>query len=102
MNTYRIGIGGIAIECSTFSPLHSTLDDFTVLRGDQLHSRYPFLPDWRFRNRHDISWLPCLHARAIPGGAVEPTTYAELKHALLDTIQAALPLDGFLFDMHGA
>src|SRR5260221_10239861 len=30
--SYRIGIGGISIESSTFSPLPSTADDFLVLR----------------------------------------------------------------------
>src|SRR5829696_2700046 len=94
MRAYRIGIGGIAIESSTFSPLHSTLEDFTQLHGDALLSRYPFMPSWNFQNRDDITWLPCLHARAIPGGAVEAAAYAQLKHTLLENIQAALPLDG--------
>jgi microcystin degradation protein MlrC len=102
MSAYRIGIGGIAIESSTFSPLHSTLEDFTQLRGDALLSRYPFMPGWNFQNRDDITWLPCLHARAIPGGAVEGAAYAQLKHTLLENIQAALPLDGFVLDIHGA
>jgi microcystin degradation protein MlrC len=102
MSAYRIGLGGIAIESSTFSPLHSTLEDFTLLRGGQMLSRYPFMPGWRFRDRDDISWLPGLHARAIPGGAVEPGAYAQLKRELLESIQAALPLDGFVLDIHGA
>ncbi len=37
---YRIGIGGIAIESSTFSPLCATLDDFTILRGDAMLELY--------------------------------------------------------------
>jgi microcystin degradation protein MlrC len=102
MPTYRIGAGGIAIESSTFSPLRSTLGDFTVLRGEQLQSRYPFMPGWSFRGRGDIAWLPCLHARSIPGGSVEAAAYAQLKRELLDSIRATLPLDGFLLDIHGA
>lgn len=98
----RIGIGGIAIESSTFSPLLSTRDDFTVLRGDAMQPRYPFLPGWRFRGRADFTWLPCLHARALPGGAVTAETYAALKHELLDAIAANRPLDGFYLDIHGA
>lgn len=43
----RIGIGGIAIESSTFSPHLSTLADFTILRGAELAGRYPFMPGWR-------------------------------------------------------
>lgn len=99
---YRIGIGGIAIESSTFSPLPSTLEDFWIVRGGELIERYPFMPDWNFRGRGDIEWLPCLHAKAIPGGPVMHDDYIVLKQELLDRIQAVLPLDGFYLDIHGA
>ena len=99
---YRIGIGGIAIESSTFSPHASTLNDFTILRGDELLARYPFMPGWRFRERNDVTWLPCLHARAIPGGPVTPDAYAAMKADLLRRVKEALPLDGLYFDVHGA
>ncbi len=102
MTHYRIGIGGIAIESSTFSPLPSARDDFVILRGAELASRYPFMSGWNFRGRTDIDWLPCLHARAIPGGPVERDSYDQLKAELLDRIRAALPLDGFYLDIHGA
>jgi microcystin degradation protein MlrC len=99
---FRIGIGGIAIECSTFSPLASTLADFRILRGEAMQVRYPFMPDWNFHGRRDITWLPCLYAGAIPGGPVTGDAYAAMKEELLDRIRAALPLDGFFFDVHGA
>ena len=98
----RIGIGGIAIESSTFSPHLSTTEDFTVLRGEAMLRRYPFLPAGRFRDREDVAWLPCLHARAIPGGPISAATYRALKGELLDRVRAVLPLDGFYFDVHGA
>jgi microcystin degradation protein MlrC len=99
---YRVGIGGIAIESSTFSPLPSTLDDFTILRGADMAVRYPFLPGWRFRGRDDIDWLPCLHARALPGGPVVAGAYAAMRDELLDRLRAAAPLDGLYLDLHGA
>jgi microcystin degradation protein MlrC len=99
---FRVGIGGIAIESSTFSPHPSTLADFTILRGQEMIARYPFLPGWRFRDRDDVTWLPCLHARAIPGGPVGEDAYGTMKGELLDRVRAALPLDGFFFDVHGA
>jgi microcystin degradation protein MlrC len=99
---FRVGIGGIAIESSTFSPHPSTLQDFTIRRGPEMLPRYPFLPGWRFRERDDVTWLPCLHARAIPGGPVSAAAYGALKGELLDRVRAALPLDGFFFDVHGA
>jgi microcystin degradation protein MlrC len=102
MERYRIGVGGIAIESSTFSPLPSTIDDFRILRGGELLERYPLMPGWSFRGRDDIVWLPCMHARAIPGGSVTAACYAALKAELLERVRAALPLDGFLLDIHGA
>ncbi|MGH2558835.1 MAG: M81 family metallopeptidase [Thermomicrobiales bacterium] len=101
-NGYRIGIGGIAIESSTFSPLPSTRDDFRVLREREMAERYPFLSDWQFGDRSDVSWHPCLHARSLPGGSVTAQTYAHLKYELLEQIRQALPLDGFYLDIHGA
>ena len=92
---WRIGIGGIAIESSTFSPLPSTLADFTIRRGQDMLARYPFMPGWDFRGRADVTWLPCLHAGAIPGGPVTADAYAAMKAELLERIRAALPLDGF-------
>ena len=69
---HRIAIGGIHIESSTFSPHHSEAADFTVVRGDELLARYDDLP------RH-VDWLPLVHARALPGGAVERDFYASVK-----------------------
>jgi microcystin degradation protein MlrC len=102
MKLYRIGIGGIAIESSTFSPLPSSLDDFTILRGEEMLARYPFMPGWSFRDRTDITWLPCLQAKAIPGGPVARHAYDQMKRELLDRLRVALPLDGFYLDIHGA
>jgi microcystin degradation protein MlrC len=99
---YRIGIGGIAIESSTFSPLRSTLDDFRIGRGPEMQEMYPYLTGWRYRDRDDIEFVPCLKARAIPGGQVTADAYQAMKVELLERIREALPLDGFFFDVHGA
>jgi microcystin degradation protein MlrC len=99
---WRIGAGGIAIESSTFSPHPSTLSDFTILRGDEMLERYPFMPGWCLNSRSDVTWLPCLHGRAIPGGPVTADAYAKMKSELLARIREALPLDGFYLDIHGA
>ena len=39
----RIGIAGISIEASTFSPHRTRLGDFTVTRDDALLARYDWL-----------------------------------------------------------
>jgi microcystin degradation protein MlrC len=95
MTRHRIAIGGIHIESSTFSPHRSGEADFTVVRGDALLARYDDLPS-------HVRWLPLVHARALPGGAVERDFYESVKDELLRGLRAALPLDGVFLDIHGA
>src|SRR5579859_798708 len=85
----------MAIESSTFSPHRSGAADFTVLRGHELLARYEALPA-------GVEWLPLVHARALPGGAVERGFYDATKAELVDRLRAALPLDGVFLDIHGA
>jgi len=92
---HRIAIGGIHIESSTFSPHRSGQTDFTVVRGDELLARYDDLP-------REVDWVPLVHARALPGGAVERDFYESAKTELLERSRAALPLDGVFLDIHGA
>ncbi|MEU4196626.1 M81 family metallopeptidase [Kribbella sp. NPDC026611] len=95
----RIGIAGIAIESSTFSPHRAGLADFDVRRGDHLLERYEFLgKDWA----QGIEWVPLLHARSLPGGAVLPEVYDDLSAEIITRLTDAGPLDGFFFDIHGA
>ena len=94
----RIGIAGIAIESSTFSPHRSTVDDFRITRGDDLLARYAFLPSLA----DDVEWVPLLHAVSLPGGAVTEQTYAELSEEIYARLRATGPLDGLFFDIHGA
>jgi microcystin degradation protein MlrC len=93
----RIGITGIAIESSTFSPHRSAVDDFTVTRDADLLARYDFLSDGR-----DVEWVPLLHARALPGGPVTEQAYQQLSQEIFARLRAAGPLDGLFFDIHGA
>jgi microcystin degradation protein MlrC len=95
----RIGIAGIHIESSTFSPHRAGDADFDVRRGDDLLDRYPFLTEPGFT---DAEWVGLLHARALPGGPVLADTYARLAAELLERLRAALPLDGVFLDIHGA
>jgi microcystin degradation protein MlrC len=99
--TIRIGIAGLAVECSTFSPHRTTLADFTVTTGAALLARYPFLdpaPGWA----DGVEWVPLLHAVALPGGAVTGAAYAELAAGITGRLAAAGRLDGVFLDLHGA
>lgn len=97
----RIGIGGISIESSTFSPHTSGDEAFTIRRGEGLLSYYPFLGIGE-PLRAAADWVPLIHGRSLPGGAVEPPTYQGMKEALLAGVAEAGPFDGFFFDIHGA
>lgn len=94
----RIAFGGIHTECSTYNPVLAQEKDFLVLRGDELlqADRFAFLQDY------EASFLPLLHARAIPGGPVERKTYESFKAEFLERLKAALPVDGLYLAMHGA
>jgi microcystin degradation protein MlrC len=97
----RVAIGGIHIESSTFSPHLSTVHDFEVTRGDALLARYDWLSPvqpWAA----DVEWLPIVHARALPGGAVDPATYDAWATEIVERLAEARPLDGMLLDIHGA
>lgn len=97
----RIGIGGISIESSTFSPHISGDEAFTIRTGDELLAYYPFLAEGE-ELRDAAEWVPLTHGRSLPGGAVDPHTYARMKQAIVDGIRAEGPFDAFFFDIHGA
>ncbi|MFD0559477.1 microcystin degradation protein MlrC [Stackebrandtia endophytica] len=95
---HRIAIAGIHIESSTFSPHRAGRDDFLVTRGAELLERYDALPG-------GVDWLPVVHARALPGGAVVPEFFDEVSGEILDGLRrmhAQQPLDGVYLDIHGA
>lgn len=94
----RIGIAGIHIESSTFSPHLSTVDDFEVRRGERLLARYDFLDSCG----PDVEWVPLLHARSLPGGAVTDAAYASMAEEIYARLRAAGQLDGVFVDFHGA
>ncbi|MEO8220028.1 MAG: M81 family metallopeptidase [Specibacter sp.] len=97
----RIGIAGISIESSTFSPHISGTEAFTVRRGAGLLDYYPFLADGR-ELRGAADWVPLMHARSLPGGAVDPELYVAFREEIVDAIKKARHLDGLFFDIHGA
>lgn len=91
----RIAVAGIAIESSTFSPHRTGLDDFRVLRGDEVPANYPFLAG-------DVEWVGLLHARSLPGGPVVRDVYEQLRDEIVERLTAAGPLDGVYLPIHGA
>lgn len=97
----RIGIAGISIESSTFSPHRSGGEAFTIRQGDGLLGWYPFLALGE-QLRAAAEWVPIYHGRSLPGGAVETATYEGMRDAIVAGLRATGPLDGLLLDIHGA
>lgn len=97
----RIGIAGIAIECSTFSPAITPEEAFRKNTGDALLNRYPFLRE-NTPLRERAEWLPAMVANATPGGTLTMETYLSLTNQILDLLKANAPYDALFFDIHGA
>ena len=97
----RIGIAGLSIESSTFSPALTHLEAFNVNMRDDIFEFYPFLsPD--SLNRKRAIWIPTLRARSLPGGIVTREAYESLVTQTLDLLKENGPYDGLLLDIHGA
>lgn len=94
----RIAVGGIHTECSTYSPVRMVIEDFRVLKGEDL----PTSEYFSFLCEDGVTILPLLHARAVPGGPVSRGAYEALKADFLARLAAALPVDGLYLAMHGA
>lgn len=94
----RIAVGGIHIECSTYNPVETGYDVFRVERGTSqfASSTFGFLRDY------PATFLPTLHARAIPSGPVTTAAYTALVNEFLDRLRAHGPVDGLYLAMHGA
>ena len=94
----RIAIVGISVENGSFSPIRTKIDDFVLLRGQELidSDRYPFLHEL------EAEFVPAFFARAWPGGEIEPFVYQALKSELLERLAACGAVDGVYLDLHGA
>lgn len=97
----RIAIAGLAIECSTFSPAETEVDDFRARRGQEIFSYYPFLhKDSLTRQR--AQYFPALRGHATPGGIVTREAYDTLMNEMLERLKENLPYNGLFLDIHGA
>ena len=95
----RIGITGLSIESSTFSPAITTEKEFDIRYNSDIFKRYPFF-DQSYLDYAD--WLPTMTARALPGGVVSKESYENMVIQILELTKQTLPLDGLFLDIHGA
>lgn len=104
-NRPRIISLGMSLEASVYSPAVTPIDQFVRTEGDGYFARYPFLAAGSaLRTRAD--WTALVHYRAIPGGPVPSADYRQMTGTILaavrDTLRADGPVDGVLYDIHGA
>lgn len=97
----RIGIAGIAIECSTFSPATTSEEAFRVSKGVDVFKNYPFL-DQDSVLRQKANWLPAMVSSATPGGIVTREAYESLTKQTLELLKQNMPYDALYLDLHGA
>ena len=97
----RIGIAGISIECSTFSPAVTPLEAFRQREGEALLRSYPYLSPDSVMGKGAV-WLPAMLSSATPGGIVTRETYEILVNKTLDLVRTNMPYDAFFYHIHGA
>lgn len=98
---FRVAVGGIHIESSTFTPYISGKSDFSVRRGIEMMVRYP----WYEKYRDEIELVPLIFAGALPGGVVDRGFFKEWIEEFEGLIEKEMKLgrlDGVLLDLHGA
>ena len=95
----RIGIAGVWIEASTFSPISSTEKNFNIKYSSNVFSNYTFF-DQSYFDKAD--WFPSMTARALPGGVVTKEAYESMVLQIMQITKQTLPLDGLILDLHGA
>lgn len=97
----RIAVAGLHTECSTYTSVEQTAQNFDIMVGADLLSHKLF----KFLDHDGVDIAPLFYARATPGGPVAATTYAGFKAQTLTALEAALaegPIDGVYLAMHGA
>lgn len=108
--TVRIATGSIGHETNTFSKVMTTLENFE--QGSYVTDAKLLLAfantatvSGGFINRArelDILLVPLLWTFATPSATIKQSAYETLKSRFLERLEAALPLDGVLLDLHGA
>jgi microcystin degradation protein MlrC len=99
----KLFIAALATETNTFSPMPTTTKQFRVARdGNHTYQDTPIVI-WR-KLAEDRGWqvAESLSAGAEPAGITLKATYEMFRDEILRDLQAAMPVDVVLLDLHGA
>ena len=94
---FKIVIGGISTECSSYSPLFQKNADFKRLEGDEL---VKFI-DFDFK-KHNIIAKSIFFDFSLPGGPIQRSVFFKKKEEFIIKLKAHKKIDGILLIMHGA
>ena len=94
---YRIIIGGISTECSSYSPLFQNNIDFKRIEGDKLIKHIDF--DFK---KYNIEVNPIFFDYSLPGGPIKKSIFDKKKEEFLLRLKLQKKIDGVLLIMHGA
>ncbi len=107
----RVAIAEIVQETDSFNPIHSGLPEFErygLYEGEEILERVPgvgmlggFL-DLAQDELDGMELTPIIRAWAGACGTLTSETLEFFEKRIVDGLQAALPLDGFFFALHGA
>jgi len=98
----RIAFAGITHEGLGTSPVATRLEDFVVVRGDELLNQPPYHLG-RLCDELGVEPVPILAAtHSAPGGSIELGAYLQLRDEILSGLKQAGGLDGVCLLLHGA
>jgi microcystin degradation protein MlrC len=96
---YRIGIAGIQVENSTFSPVIAPT--MRTTEGQPMMMRYPYLSPDSVMGQ-GAEWFPALIAGSGGSGVVARDAYEAAVNKAIEMIKANMPYDAFFYHIHGA
>ncbi len=107
----RVVTGAISHETSTFTPVATTWENyeehFGYLRGQKIIETFrgtntPIGGFIEGAEAHGFELIPTIFAEPHPSGPTPRDIFDRVLNELLQGIEAALPIDGVLLELHGA
>lgn len=102
----RFLVGGIFHESNTFCPQKTTIENFALVRGEEMISEFKGSSSFiggviDAAEELGVQLYPAIYAAAYPYGTVEEETFDLLLDELLKRIDGAGEIDGMVLCLHG-